>query len=169
MNSISSVFPPLTKCIHYGFASLYKNDVTQQKSLHSAILLHTGDVFASFEAAEVMNRPSRFTVQIEDDQHITLSPDFLQYVNHSCNPNIFFDTNKMELRCLTPISPGEEFTFFYPSTEWEMAEPFHCSCGSNNCLHHIQGACHLPHDAIHKYEFTAYIQKKLGSSHLYIV
>ena len=34
-------------------------------------------------------------------------------------------------------------TFNYNTTEWEMAEPFSCGCGSENCLGTIQGLKHL--------------------------
>ena len=36
----------------------------------------------------------------------------------------------MRLTALRPISEGDELTFFYPSTEWAMAEPFECGCGA---------------------------------------
>lgn len=36
-----------------------------------------------------------------------------------------------------PLSVGDELTFFYPSTEWDMVQPFHCNCG---CLG-IVGGC----------------------------
>jgi hypothetical protein len=32
-------------------------------------------------------------------------------------------------------------TFFYPSTEWDMAQPFTC-CGSSNCWV-VKGAAHI--------------------------
>lgn len=35
---------------------------------------------------------------------------------------------------------GDELTFFYPSSEWAMAQPFDCFCGSSNCRGRIDGA-----------------------------
>ena len=42
-----------------------------------------------------------------------------------------------------PLEIGDELTFFYPSTEWEMSEPFVCECQSKNgkrCEERIAGA-----------------------------
>ena len=42
------------------------------------------------------------------------------------------------------IEKGEELSFFYPSTEWEMQAPFICLCGASNCIHVVAGARFLP-------------------------
>lgn len=34
--------------------------------------------------------------------------------------------------------------FFYPSTEWEMAQPFQCQCNTASCRGTIGGASQLP-------------------------
>nr|WP_293094449.1 SET domain-containing protein-lysine N-methyltransferase [Okeania sp. SIO2F4] len=91
-----------------------------------------------------------------------LDPECLQYINHSCNPNVFFDTENMVLIALRNIEIGEEFTFFYPSTEWSMDKGFSCICQTENCLGYIQGAAHLPLDVLTKYKLSVYIQQKLG-------
>ncbi|MDQ6761315.1 MAG: SET domain-containing protein-lysine N-methyltransferase [Bacteroidota bacterium] len=156
----------LSKLIHYGFATLCENIITKEKSLHAAVAYNKGDVFATFEALEKIPHPNKYTVQVSDDLHITLYPEFLQYINHSCNPNIFFDTAKMELSCLHDIAASDEFTFFYPSTEWAMAEPFKCFCGANNCFHEIQGASFLPQETLADYKFTDFIMQKLNNTFL---
>ena len=38
------------------------------------------------------------------------------------------------------LAPGDELTFFYPSTEWAMAQTFRCTCGSPACKGLIGGA-----------------------------
>lgn len=166
MNSAAYPLPQLTKLAHYGFATLFENPLTTQRSLHTTVALTTGDVFATFDALKILSSPTKYTVQVNEDIHVTLLPEFLQYVNHSCNPNIFFDTERMELRCLRSIDAGDEFTFFYPSTEWSMAEPFKCFCGLNNCLREIQGASFLSQDAVAANEFTAFIRFKLSGTRL---
>ncbi len=40
----------------------------------------------------------------------------------------------------TGIQPGDELTFFYPYTEWAMAQPFDCFCGAATCRGRIAGA-----------------------------
>ncbi len=158
--------PNLTRLSHYGFATLYQNNVTREKSLHATVFHKTGDVLSMFEAAETLTSPNKYTVQVNDDTHIILDPEFLQYINHSCDPNIFFDTSKMRLSCLKDIAAGDELTFFYPSTEFAMESPFNCFCGSNKCLHKIEGASFLSQEIIHHYKFTDFIMQKLNIPHL---
>ncbi|MEO6219401.1 MAG: SET domain-containing protein-lysine N-methyltransferase [Ginsengibacter sp.] len=166
MNSTAYALSQLSKLFHYGFATLCENLVTGEKSLHASVSYKKANVFATFEAMETLRSPNKYTVQVNDDRHIILLPEFLQYINHSCNPNIFFDTAKKELSSLQEIAAGDELTFFYPSTEWAMAEPFQCFCGANNCLHEIQGASFLPQEIIHNYKFTDFIMQKLNNTYL---
>jgi hypothetical protein len=161
--------PQLTRISHHGFAALYQNKTTGEKSLHATIPFKNGSVFATFEAAEVMNAPNKYTVQVGESTHIILCPEVLQYINHSCNPNVFFNTTTFELSALCDIEKGDEFTFFYPSTEWLMESPFNCFCGEPDCLHKIQGASFLSQEIISQYRFTDFITQKLNLVHLQIV
>ncbi len=166
MHYAAYALPQISKLFHFGFATLWHNEETKEKSLHATVSYKKGDVFATFEALETLNNPNKFTVQVNDEIHIILHPEVLQYINHSCNPNIFFDTSKMELSSLREIAAGDEFTFFYPSTEWSMDAPFNCFCGANNCLRYIQGASFLPQEILHKYKFTDFIMQKLNNTYL---
>ncbi|KAI8057014.1 hypothetical protein BDF22DRAFT_740530 [Syncephalis plumigaleata] len=40
----------------------------------------------------------------------------------------------MGLTAARDIASGEEMTFFYPSTEWNMDQPFDCWCGADKLL-----------------------------------
>ncbi len=166
MNFPAFSLPRLTKISHHGFVALYENKETGEKSLHATVSFNSGDVFATFEASETLAAPNKYTVQVNETMHIILQPEILQYINHSCNPNIFFDTSRFELIALEDIAKGDELTFFYPSTEWFMESPFKCFCGSENCLHEIQGASFLSPEIIQRYKFTDFILQKLNSSHL---
>lgn len=46
---------------------------------------------------------------------------------------------ELTFRALRNISPNEEITFNYLTTESEMAAAFNCICGSANCFGFIQG------------------------------
>lgn len=142
-------------------AEVWLNNSTQQQSLHALIQLKAGDKIADFSAGELMASPTYLTVQVGLNRHVTLLPKFLQYINHSCDPNVFFDTTKMEVVCLKPIQPGEEFRFFYPSTEWEMDQPFVCNCGSSQCLQLINGAAHLSDETLSKYRLSDFIKRQV--------
>ncbi|MBL0145958.1 MAG: SET domain-containing protein-lysine N-methyltransferase [Chitinophagaceae bacterium] len=142
-------------------ANVYQDIDNKQFALHAAIAFNKGDVIADFSAATTQSYASYLTVQVDTDKHITLKPAFLQYINHSCEPTVFFDTALMQLTALTDIKPGQEFTFFYPSTEWDMAQPFVCNCGSKNCLQLINGAKHLDKKTLQKYQLTQFINQQL--------
>jgi hypothetical protein len=67
------------------------------------------------------------SVQASETLHIELNCD-LVYINHSCAPTLIFDMVAWEVRVNPDLQrglrEGDELTFFYPSTEWEMSQPF---------------------------------------------
>lgn len=155
---------PAFKAIsQHRFAEVTLNEATGQKALHASAHFTPGEVICQFSAGLTLDEPSYLTVQTGNGKHITLEPEFLQYINHSCSPTVFFDTTTMELVCIKTIHPGDEFTFFYPSTEWEMAQPFTCYCGTRECIQLISGAAHLPLDILNRYRLTDFIQYKVRS------
>ncbi|KAI8959451.1 hypothetical protein F5Y11DRAFT_303266 [Daldinia sp. FL1419] len=84
--------------------------------------------------------PTYATVQCGRDKHLDLNSDLL-YINHSCEPSLIFDTASMNVIAgPNGLEPGEELTFFYPSTEWDMAQSFDCLCGKPTCRGRISGA-----------------------------
>ncbi len=143
------------------FANVLLNNQTHQKALFAAVSFAPGDVISSFSAGTTQSYATYLTVQTAADRHITLQPDFLQYINHSCAPNAFFNTTTMELVCIQAMQPGDEFTFFYPGTEWEMAQPFVCNCGHTACLQLINGASHLSVETLSKYKLTDFIREQV--------
>ncbi|HMI78528.1 MAG TPA: SET domain-containing protein-lysine N-methyltransferase [Ferruginibacter sp.] len=143
------------------FANVLLNNSSNQKSLHAAVSFSPGDVISTFSAGITQTYATYLTVQTGADRHITLMPEFLQYINHSCVPNVFFNTATMQLVCLTALQPGDELAFFYPSTEWEMAQPFVCNCGNRECLQLINGASHLSVGTLSKYRLTDFIKQQV--------
>jgi SET domain-containing protein len=143
------------------FAVVRQNLVNNQKAFFAQMSYQPGDVITNFSAGETLHEPTYLTVQVDIDKHIMLQPEHLQYINHSCDPNVFFDTYAMQVIALRPIEEGDEMTFFYPSTEWDMAQPFSCYCGSHNCLGEIRGAAHIGVELLGKYKLTRFIQQQL--------
>lgn len=144
------------------FAEIRECPTTGHKSLHATVGFMPGQVISKFRAKEILARPNYLTVQIGDRQHIMLDPEFLQYINHSCTPNVAFNPTDLVVTALRKIEIGEELMFFYPSTEWSMDRGFDCLCKSSGCLGYIKGAAHLPLNILTKYKLSEYIQKKLG-------
>lgn len=147
--------------IKHETVDVWFNPFTNNYSLHSSTVFMDEETIVDFYAGTIQSFPTYLTIQTAADTHITLKPDFLQYVNHSCEPNVFFDTLAMQLVCIKPVQPGDELRFFYPSTEWEMAKPFHCNCGAENCLKIITGAADLIQEIHSKYRLTNFIWQQL--------
>lgn len=123
-----------------------------------------GSILYSFFPWITVTTPSYLSIQIGIDNHIYLKPDHLQFVNHSCSPNAFFDTVNMEFVALKKIDQYEEITFFYPSTEWQMAQPFQCACGSIECLKTIAGAMYLNEEQYKTYKLNKHILEQFQLS-----
>lgn len=158
--STLSESPWLTVSSHE-YAAVRQHNQTKQNAFFSLHVFKAGDVIAPFSASTISKEPTYLTVQVGLDKHITLQPEHLQYINHSCEPNVLFDTTLMQLVALKDIEAGDELTFFYPSTEWDMAQPFTCYCGYDNCLGEIKGAAHLPEDILKQYRLTDFIKNEL--------
>jgi SET domain len=129
------------------------------RALFSRKNFQIGEAIHPFGASQTLTQPDRYTVQTAAaDRHIILDPEFLLYINHHCRPNCFFDLRTMQLRAVAPIRQGDEFTFFYPSTEWAMSEAFQCHCGSTHCLGRVQGAAYLDEEKLSNYDLSDHIK-----------
>jgi SET domain len=142
-------------------AEIRIDPITSARSLFSKKDFKANEVIIGFMARDVHSTPNYLTVQISEHEHIELFPECLECANHSCNPNCFFDTTSMNFVTLKRIKAGEEFTFFYPSAEWDMDQSFECNCGSSNCIGNIKGAKYLSDASLKTYRFTDFIQQKL--------
>jgi hypothetical protein len=133
---------------------------TNSNSLIALRDIKAGECITRFAAAAIHEHPTYLTVQVDDGQHIELWPEQLQYTNHSCAPVAFFDTESFEMQAIRDIRSGDDITFFYPSTEWHMQQPFACACGRPECVGMISGADSMPSDVLAKYKLSAYIRQK---------
>ena len=96
-------------------------------------------------------RPTAFSVQIGANRHIDIDRRLSlesqldrypwRFMNHSCDPNTMIDGQNVV--AVRPIPAGEHLTFNYNTTEYDMAEPFTCQCGSVFCGGVIRGYRHL--------------------------
>lgn len=124
-----------------------------------------GEVVAHFNKAQAFDQPTYLTVQSGIHEHIGLEPSYLQYTNHSCDPSVFIDTENLRFIALRDIHPGDEITFFYPSTEWDMDRKFTCSCGSSQCIGEIGGAKQTDRSILSRYRLAPHILVQLEHLH----
>jgi hypothetical protein len=103
---------------------------------------------------EPTGAPTRYTVQIEHDMHIDVPDEYgfeaildqfyWRFMNHGCDPSVMIKGRAVV--SLKPIGFGQEITFNYNTTEYDMAEPFSCRCGSDRCAGRVQGFRYLSAD-----------------------
>jgi len=99
----------------------------------------------------VTTTPTRYSVQIGRGLHIDqddtrnagerMGRYFFRFMNHHCEPSTEIRDRYVIAR--RDIAEGEDVTFDYNTTEYDMAEPFACQCGSARCVGMVRGARHL--------------------------
>jgi hypothetical protein len=110
-----------------------------ERALVSTEPVKEGQVVGVLATDKVLSAPDRYSVQISEEVHIHGGSQ-ASFLNHSCDPNCRIDPEGLRVVALRDLAAGEELTFFYPSTEWDMAEPFDCRCGAARCLKTVRGA-----------------------------
>jgi hypothetical protein len=127
------------------------------------VALPRGAVLAKITTATTASAKAYSSVQTSKDDHIELNSD-LVYVNHSCDPSLVFDMHKMEVRVVEEkdLKEGDALTFFYPSSEWDMAQPFDCFCGAPNCKGWIEGAKTMARRDLEGYWLNQHIKALLA-------
>ena len=146
-----------------------QNKENQQHGLFASRSFILGEVIVGFDASKIVDTPNYLTIQISETKHIHLLPEYLQYVNHCCEPNVLFNTTTMQLECISNIEAGEELRFFYPATEWRIAQQFICNCGKPSCVGLIQGAADTPTEVLNKYKLTDFIKSMAAQYKTFIL
>src|SRR5688572_17156634 len=118
-----------------------------------------GEVICAIPTEKVFDKANRYTVQIGRDQHTEVGK--LSALNHSCDPNVMLDTERLMMVARREIEKEEELSFFYPSTEWEMDAPFICLCGSSNCIHVVAGARFLSLSTLENHYLNRHIREMM--------
>lgn len=139
----------------------YSPNATAPDSLISKVDLPAGAYFTSITAATEVPAKRWSTVQVSKGKHVELN-SALVYMNHSCTPTLEIDTDMMEIRVSKEktLSAGDELSFFYPSTEFEMDKPFECLCGAgSDCLKTITGAARIDGQTLKKWFVNEHILK----------
>jgi hypothetical protein len=116
-----------------------------------------GEIICEIPTEKVIDKANRYTVQIGRDQHTEVGK--LSALNHSCDPNVILDTENLQMVACRDVEQGEELSFFYPSTEWEMDAPFICLCGASNCIHVVAGARFLPLSTLENHYLNKHIRE----------
>lgn len=130
-------------------------------SATALVALPAGALFAKINGTTPAKK-AYTSVQTGRNSHIELNSD-LVFCNHSCAPSLVFDMSRMEVRVVDekPLKVGDALTFFYPSTEWDMDQPFRCTCGAQQCKGWISGASNMSPEALSEYWLNPHIEEML--------
>ncbi len=118
-----------------------------------------GEVVIPIISESISTKPTMYTVQIDRTRHTKVKE--LAFMNHSCNPNTILDTTRLLVFATHDVATGEELTYFYPSTEWEMSVPFICLCGEPNCIHVVAGARFLSLSSLEHHYVNRHIREEM--------
>ena len=131
-------------------------------SVTSLVSRPPGGLFAQITESTPTDTDTYATVQSGRNIRIDLNSD-LVYVNHSCQPSLVFDMARFEVRVVEdqPLRAGDDLTFFYPSSEWKMVQPFDCQCGARKCLGRIEGAATVGENVLRQYWLNDHIEELL--------
>ncbi|AQT74963.1 MULTISPECIES: SET domain-containing protein-lysine N-methyltransferase [Streptomyces] len=135
------------------------HDLSYGNGVAAAYDVAAGQVVTDLGACIEADAPSIYTIDV-GGRHI--DGPRVRHLNHSCDPNTRVDTVRLQVVALRPIAAGEELTFFYPSTEWEMVGPFACLCGADRCIGTVSGARDLPPAVLERYALNPHIADLLA-------
>ena len=129
----------------------------------SKVDLPSGALFARLTGINQQLPQSYSTTQAGRDLHVELNSN-IHFTNHSCDPTLEWHMDKFDIYVKKdrPLKKGDKLTFFYPSTEWTLDQPFDCWCGADNCCGRIEGAGDMDEQVLRKYWLNDYIVELLA-------
>ncbi|KAL4963298.1 major facilitator superfamily domain-containing protein [Aspergillus stella-maris] len=146
---------------HPNLIQINRNPEAYSNSAASLVTLPPGALFTKISSATPTWKRTYSSVATCEDTQVELNDD-LVFCNHSCAPSLIFDMKAMEVRVGGKgIKKGDDLTFFYPSSEWTMAQPFVCACGAGGCLGFIEGSKSILKDVLARYWLNEHIEELL--------
>ncbi len=115
-------------------------DATKGRALFALEPIASNEVIVEFEQ-NFIDVPTWTSMQVDEETHQDATDrDALEnYVNHACRPNGYIEFSTLTLRARRTIESGEELTFNYNTTEWNMTQGFQCKCGCQGCYGPVLG------------------------------
>lgn len=124
-----------------------------------------GKIITAEELQELSEEEKCMTMQVgEDEFSFSVDRHVTDYVNHSCDPNLGFDSNG-NLRAMGNVEPYMELTFDYSMADSVAFDEFECLCASAICRKSITGDDWQIPDLQKRYKgwFMPYLQAKIDN------
>ncbi len=97
----------------------HKNGISPTETIPKGTIFHS---FGHLEYSK--NCPHSF--QVSENLYVK-DLEIISKINHSCDPNVIVDVDRKVCESIKDISPGENLSYFYPSTELnQMVNEFDC-------------------------------------------
>ncbi len=112
------------------------------RGLHAAERIARDEVIVEL-AGPIVGHNTETSIQFGEGVYLDGNGDIDDFVNHSCEPNAYVCCSDRTIRALRVIDAGEEITFDYNCTEFDMEEGFMCRCGAERCLGLVRGFRYL--------------------------
>lgn len=105
-----------------------------------------------------------YSLQVGED--LFLDGEKSDHMNHSCSPSCRINFNTLEVAAIRDIWKGEELTFDYNTTEYDMVrngDAFMCNCGSKECVGFVKGFKYLGFERKKKLQgiLSPFLRKKM--------
>lgn len=109
-------------------------------------LIHRGEIIWQLDESARRFTPDEFHSLPFDQKELgcqlgdfyVISTDGTQYMNHSCNPNVWWEGDHA-YSARRDIQPGEEITYDYSTSDvdYQWKSTWECLCGDNDCRKYI--------------------------------
>ncbi|CAO3633253.1 unnamed protein product [Cunninghamella echinulata] len=156
---IQHIHLPGEKPTHPGLFQVERQGTPEQFSSKLVAQLNYSKGSVIVDLKGLTPGPKRYSsVQVSKTEHVELNSD-LVFMNHSCDPSMHMDVDRMAIVALKDLKVGDEMTFFYPSTEWDMAQPFACWCGSSKCIETVKGAKYISTEVLNQFVLSNHVKE----------
>ena len=139
-----------SKCQHSAAPRYMEQQWGEQRTLVAADAARAGsEIYRVPRRPEfVRAAPDMHTLQVSTDEHLDFAAALpaASLTHHDCDPNgdLHVTSDAVVFTARRDIAPGEILSFDYNTTEWRMAAPFACRCGSAGCVGTVGGFELLP-------------------------
>lgn len=134
----------ITNRVSYGdFLDVVEKD--GRRAVVARVAVPAGAVVSRMRG-ELLEAPSRWSLQVDHGLHLGKSGWSYDEMCHSCEPTCYVDLSQRgdpKIRAVRDLASGDETTLNYCATEEELAEPFGCECGAGSCYGVVRGFRHL--------------------------
>jgi SET domain-containing protein len=108
-----------------------------------------------------------YAYPISDDLFVTWSddPDKHIPINHSCDPNIWYEHGNENLYARHDIKKGDQLTIDYATYVANISLQFECKCGEACCRNVVTSNDYMKQELIDKYKghFSCYLTSKMSN------